>query len=116
MKTSVSYTYAYELVPPSNIKSVNGAINTVNFLTLFVIGFYYYCISKSWFPLYLVVTLLYTFAYLIVIFVLPESPKWLLATDRPIEAIHALNWIAKVNRKKEPFAADELEAFMEHTN
>jgi|LauGreDrversion4_2_1035121.scaffolds.fasta_scaffold240266_1 inner membrane protein involved in colicin E2 resistance len=62
-----------------------------------VICLYSLFISRNWFYLYLFMTSIGTLSFLIVLLLVPESPKWLLINGRKQEAVEALNKIAKIN-------------------
>ena len=58
---------------------------------------YFLLISKDWFPLMLFMTMLSTVSFLVCVFLLPESPIWLITMGRTKEAIDVLNKIGKWN-------------------
>lgn len=62
-----------------------------------VICLYSLFISRNWFYLQLFMTSIGTLSFLIVLLLVPESPKWLLINGRKQEAVEALNKIAKIN-------------------
>ena len=59
--------------------------------------FYFLFISRDWFPLMMTMTVLGTIALLVLVFVLPESPAYLISKGKTGEAIEALNFIGRVN-------------------
>lgn len=76
---------------------VNGVMNAFDTATLAVTSLYFLYVSRLWLYLYLFLTLCATIALLILMFVIPNSPKWLLIQGKKSEAIEALNKIAAIN-------------------
>ena len=68
---------------------------------------YFLLISTNWFPLMLFMTVLSTLAFLVLVFILPESPSWLLAKGRVSEAVDVLNFMGRTNgvHKRIPYSA-----------
>ena len=75
---------------------------------MFVVCFYFIFISKDWFPLIFTMTALATLAYLGIVFLLPESPIWLLKQGQVEDAIAAFNRIAKFNGSKNRIPDDAI--------
>ena len=100
LKNSVAYVYAVELVPARQSGPVNVCLTSFDSATMFFVCFYFIFISKDWFPLFFTMTVLATLAYLGIVFLLPDSPIWLLKQGRVEDAIAAFNQIAKVNGSK----------------
>ena len=108
IKNGVAYVYVVELVPPRQSGPVNVCLTSFDSATMFVVCFYFIFISKDWFPLIFTMTALATLAYLGIVFLLPESPIWLLKHGRVEDAIAAFNWIAKVNGSKNRIPDDAI--------
>ena len=108
IKNSVSYVYVVELVPARQSGPVNVCLTSFDSATMFFVCFYFIFISKDWFPLIFTMTALGTLAYLGIVFLLPESPIWLLKHGRVEDAIAAFNWIAKVNGSKNRIPDDAI--------
>ena len=97
LKNTVPYVYLVELVPAKFSTIMNANITSFDSGTIAVVCLYFTFVSREWFPLIFGMTLLSTFALLIIIFILPESPIWLLNKGRTADAIVALNEIGKIN-------------------
>ena len=97
LKNSVSYIYAAELVPSRQSSTVNVSLTSFDSATMAVVCLYFLFISRDWFPLIFLMLMLSTLSFLVVAFVLPESPIWLLHQGRVTEAIQTFNYIGRVN-------------------
>ena len=62
---------------------------------------YFMYVGNDWYPLILGYTILGVVSFILITFLCPESPKWLLLQGRTDEAIKSLNYIAWFNRSKE---------------
>lgn len=100
LKNSVCYTWLFTLVHTSNKQSVCTFLNAFDTLTLCVTCCYFVFVSREWFYLYFTMTLLGTLSFAVMIFCIPESPKWLLLNDQSQEAINSFNFISKINCSK----------------
>ena len=80
---------------------MNASITSFDSGTIAVVCLYFIFVSREWFPLIFGMTLLSTFALLVIVFILPESPIWLLNTGRTADAIEALNKIGEINGASE---------------
>ena len=97
LKNTVPYVYLVELVPAKFSTIMNASITSFDSGTIAVVCLYFLFVSRDWFPLIFGMTLLSTFALLVIVYILPESPIWLLNTGRTADAIEALNAIGKIN-------------------
>lgn len=75
-------------------------MNTMGMLTLFFVGIFFKFVSVNWFPLVFGNTLICNIAFIILLLVAPETPKWLLLMNRTDDAINSFNRIALINRSK----------------
>ena len=91
LKNSTSFAWLIEFMETSNKMIASTAINGFDFTTLIFVGFYFLYFSKSWFGLFLFHVLLNTVCWLILAWIAPESPKWLLVKNKKEEAIQAFN-------------------------
>ena len=76
---------------------MSASITSFDGATTAVVCLYFIAISRDWFPLFFTMTLLSTLSYLTIVFILPESPMWLLNKGRTGDAIAALNRIGRYN-------------------
>jgi len=97
IKNSVSYVWLFECVYSKQKPLACTCINSFDALPMLVTCIYFAFISKHWFPLELVALLVGTAALIIVVFAMPESPRWLLLNGKTKEAIKNLNYIAWFN-------------------
>ena len=97
LKQSVVYVWATELAPAKNSTGVTVSLTCFDAGSLAFICTYFLLISKDWFPLMFFMTMLSTASFLVCLFVLPESPIWLLNQGRAKDAIDVLNYIGKWN-------------------
>jgi len=96
----VPYVYLVDLVPSAWSTSMNVSITSFDSATMAVVCLYFIFVSKDWFPLIFGLTLLSTISLIIIVFILPESPIWLLNKGRTGDAIDALNKIGRINGVK----------------
>ena len=97
LKQTVVYVWATELAPAKNSTGVTVSLTCFDAGSLAFICTYFLVISRNWFPLMFFMTMLSTASFLVCLFVLPESPIWLLNQARPKDAIDVLNYIGKWN-------------------
>ena len=108
LKNTVSYIYLLELIPEKYGTVANVSMTSFDSATMAFVCLYFILISKDWFPLMFVMTLMSTFALLVIIFVLTESPIWLLNVGRTKDAIDALNKIGRFNGVKSKIPKDAI--------
>ena len=95
-RKTATYACSTEFVPLENRSYAITAINFYNQLALVFFGIYCMFISRDWYAFLLVNFLTNVFAFFI-LFVMPESPRWLIYGGRVDEAIKSLNYIAWFN-------------------
>jgi len=78
----------------------SGFLGSFDCITVAVIPVYFLYISKNWLPLYILMLVLGVLGLLFMLFVAPESPKWLLVKGRKEEAIEVFNRVALINQSK----------------
>ena len=98
LKNSVCYTWLFSLVHSNHKQAVCSFLNAFDTLTLFVTCVYFIFISKEWFYLYLFMTVLGTVSFIVIFWIMPEAPRWLLINGKQEEAISTFNSIARFNR------------------
>lgn len=102
MKSNLGFIYSQE-VTDSKYKSMFGTIlNIFDGGILILDYFYFFFVSKDWLYLHLFL-LLMGVASFVVMFILPESPKYLLSMGKHQEALNALETIAKFNGRLSQF-------------
>ena len=77
-KNSVTYAWLFEFMQKKDKSFASTCLNLGDFLTSMVGGFYFLCISRDWAPLLFFVYFLTLAGLIVIIFICPESPKWLL--------------------------------------
>ena len=108
IKNSVSYVWLSECTSKEYKSSAFTVINVFDALPMVVTCFYFMFISKNWVHLSLFFCVL-CYVALIVAFICPESPRWLLVSGRSREAINELNKIGRMNKVAGPLIpADAL--------
>jgi len=70
-----------------------------------ITGVFYLVFSRDWFTIYLI-NIIMSVSALVLAFICPESPRWLLYNGRTDEAIEAINYIAKFNGSSEKIPLD----------
>ena len=95
-KNTAAYTWSTENVPLEHRSYAITAINMYFCLPAAIFGIYSLLISRDWYPLLLFNFCTNLLAYLM-LFVMPESPKWLLYGGRREDAIASLNYMAWFN-------------------
>ena len=79
LKATVPYIYISELVPPKHAATVSVTMTSFDSATLLIFNLYLLFISRYWLPLVLTMTILASLALVCAVFILPESPSWLIA-------------------------------------
>lgn len=108
LKNTVAYIYLLELIPAKYGTIANVSLTSFDSATMAVVCLYFIFISKDWFPLMFAMTVMSTFALFIIMFVLTESPIWLLNMGRTRDAIDALNKIGRFNGVKNQIPIDSV--------
>lgn len=98
IKNMASYAWLCGFNLRRDLSVMSGLLNSWDQSTVTFMIFYFLFVSKDWFGLFLVMTLLGGVAHCFMLACAPESPKWLLAQGRRQEAIAAFNHIARWNR------------------
>lgn len=83
-----------------------GILNTWDSISLSVLTLYFLFCSRSWFPIFLVHTILCLVGLSFMLLVSADNPKWLLSKGRRTEAISAFNRIAVLNGSKNRIESD----------
>ena len=107
LKNSQSYVWASESVPFERRAGVFTVVNVVDAMPTLITGTFYILISRDWFPIY-AINVAVSFSALLLAFVCPESPRWLLYNGRQAEAIEALNYMARFNGSSENIPEDAV--------
>lgn len=87
IKNSVSYVWLFDLVRQNDKPIAVGILNSWDCVTLAVTCLYFKFVSRNWFGLYFFMSVVGLVSLLILTFIIPESPKWLLHNNRKSEAI-----------------------------
>lgn len=77
-KNSLTTTWSFEFVLKDHKSSVISCINMCEFSVCVIGGLYFLFINTDWRPLVLGMYSFNVFGYLLITFLCPESPKWLL--------------------------------------
>ena len=96
LKNSQAYVWASESVTFERRSGVFTIINAVDASPPFWTGLFYLLVSRDWFPIFSI-NIVVSFTALILAFVCPESPRWLLYNGRQADAIDAINYMAWFN-------------------
>lgn len=86
-KNSIAFVWMFELVENKYKSACCSAINTVDTMTMIVMGFYILFVSRNWFPIEFTYFIISLINYCSMLLFMPESPKWLLITGRVESAI-----------------------------
>jgi MFS family permease len=108
LKNSTSYVWLFGLIRKKDTSISCGILNSWDSTTLFLLSLYFLHVDKSWYGIFLGMTILGLVALLFMILVSPENPKWLLAKGKREEAINAFNKIAKINGSKNKIEKDAV--------
>lgn len=96
-KMQVSFVYVSELVPEKFRRYVGTFILFFDGSSLILFGFYFLLISKNW-VYFQVFTLLLSIASTAILFLIPESPKYLMNKRRYEDARNSFVKIAIINQ------------------
>ena len=107
LKNSQSYVWASECVPFERRSKAFTVINVVDAFPTLITGLFYLLVARDWFTIY-AINVAVSFLALLLAFVCPESPRWLLYNNRQAEAIDALNYMAKFNGTEERIPEDTV--------
>lgn len=78
-KNSVCYAWLFEFMLQEDKSTANTCLNLLgDMLTVMIAGLYFIYISQEWTSLLMVIYFMCLIAFIVVIFIGPESPKWLL--------------------------------------
>jgi len=97
LKGSISLVSMYELVKPRLKMRAGTVVQTIDTATLLVSCLCYSYVSNNYYGVQ-VVSFSVSILGLLLTFILPESPKWLLSQSRYEDAAKVMNYIAKLNR------------------
>ena len=111
IKNGVFYCWVFELIETRHKSISCSVVNALDSCTMIVFGLYVLFISKNWIYLELFFYSLGILAYIVILFFMPESPKWNLIHGRNHAAHKELNYIATVN--KVPFSIPSDAIFIE---
>ena len=93
------------MVPLPKKSTVFTFINSTDCTTLSLTCAYFAFVSKDWYTLNFCTLCLAYFGFFC-LFLLPESPRWLIINSKTKEAIQTLNSIAKFNGSKHKIPQD----------
>jgi len=100
-KNSTCFCWLFDMVESKHKSTVCGIINSFDMLTLSVIASYFLCLSRYWFALFAIMTILGALSLIFLLICVPESPKWLLMKQKNTSlAIESFNKIGTFNRSK----------------
>jgi hypothetical protein len=96
-KNIVGLNFAIECSPAKNKNFVISLYWIVEMASIILWSFYYQVLDRQWFPLQLIYFIGGIITLFFAMFVLPESPSFLVNKQRFDEARKSLKWIAAVN-------------------
>lgn len=96
LRVNISFIYGQEIVKEDLMKYVGTAFNFVDSFTMVVAAIYFKWISKDWIP-FMETCFATTVVAAVAVFILPESPKYLLHQGQYKKAKNAFNFIAWMN-------------------
>ena len=96
----VGYIYAMEFLPIDKTQSSTGIIMGNDGLIPAIGALWFMVVSKDWKTIYSFATVL-LYLTMIIVFTMPESPKFLLAMGKYEEARAVMTRIARYNKVKE---------------
>ena len=97
LKNSLAYIYLFEFMHSKDKSFACSCINFVDVSGTAIAGLFFLLIKKDWYPLYVCTVTVTTIAFMVVLIIYLESPKWLLYEGRTTEAISVLNDVAWFN-------------------
>ena len=97
LKNSLTYVYLFEFMHSNDKSFACSCINFADVSGAAIAGLFFLFVEKDWYPLYVGTVTVTTIAYMFVLIIYLESPKWLLHQGRTEEAIYVLNYIAWFN-------------------
>lgn len=97
VKNGCAFAWLFEMSGAKNKPFVTMTVNAFDRSSLFILGFTIVFISRWWVIIASIYITLGIISWLLIFFVLPESPMWLLCQDRKVECLNSLNWIARIN-------------------
>ena len=106
----VGYIYAMEFLPLDKTQSMTALLMGTDGLVPLMAALWFLFVSKNWKTLFVVATIL-IYLTLILVWTMPESPKFLLAKGSYTEARAVMTRIAKYNRVKTLAFNEEEKAF-----
>ena len=115
IKNSVSYVWLSECTSKEYKSRAFTIINMFDAMPMIVTCFYFMFISKNWVHLSLFFCAL-SYVALLVAFICPESPRWLLVSGKSQKAIAELNKIGMMNRKPGPMISPDTLFVEDPTN
>ena len=95
-KNSIACVWGSECVPLAGRSKVFSIINVVDCTPPLIFGLYCLFISRDWYPIYLATVIVNVIGLLLVL-ILPESPRWLIYGNKREEAIKQINYMAWFN-------------------
>lgn len=97
LKNSGCYGWLHDLLETKHKAVATGFLAGFDSLSLAIIPMYFLYLSKNWFNLFFLLTVMSGISHFTILYFSPESPKWLLVQNREQEAISAFNKIAHYN-------------------
>ena len=91
LKNGLSYVYLFDFMHSKDKSFACSCINFADVSGSAIAGCFFLFIKRDWFPLYVGTIVVTTAAYLLILIMNVESPKWLLHQGRKGEAILVLN-------------------------
>lgn len=112
-RSLVAYYYQCELVPQEIQYIIGTATRCASSLSALVGVLLFLYVTNDWHVIFLSVGIIVSLAVLGGIFILSESPRFLIATKNYEKASKSLNWISRVNQESTDFSP---ESFKEPNN
>ena len=97
LKITLSYTHMFELTDEASKDFCATVINMTDSLTMFIIGFCLKYLVADAILIVQVANAVGIIAIILYIFLVPESPKWLILNQRFKEGVRTLNYISRLN-------------------
>jgi len=99
VRVGVGYVYLMEMLPRSKQTSVTSGWNTQEALIYVFATIYFWKISRHWFW-FVLIGFVWQILSCVLLFWMPESPRYLITVGKLEEARKAFSVIARFNRKK----------------